>query len=222
MTDTGLRTLGVAHRRPRRRGHRRRTRAIRPRDRARARASPACAPSRCSAAWRACADGSGPAATPALATVLLAGVGRRSSSAAYLAASPRDPDGTTEVAALVTLAAGVLAGVGFMALASAVDRRHRAPPHREVARPRDGRADGRDGREGRRPVRRDGRRADAAAAGGPVRARSAASGRGSCGSSSSSSPGISFAGYIARLFVGAQARVPSWRACSAASSRRPA
>jgi uncharacterized membrane protein (DUF4010 family) len=55
----------------------------------------------------------------ALATVLLAGSAALV-VAAYLAASPRDPDGTTEVAALVTLAAGVLAGVGFMTLASAV------------------------------------------------------------------------------------------------------
>jgi uncharacterized membrane protein (DUF4010 family) len=38
---------------------------------------------------------------------------------AYVAASPRDPDGTTEVAALVTLAAGLLAGLGHMALSSA-------------------------------------------------------------------------------------------------------
>lgn len=52
------------------------------------------------------------------ATVLLAG-----SAAlvvvAYVAASRHDPDGTTEVAALVTLAAGVMAGVGYLAIASA-------------------------------------------------------------------------------------------------------
>jgi uncharacterized membrane protein (DUF4010 family) len=52
------------------------------------------------------------------ATVLLAG-----SAAlilvAYVAASRHDPDGTTEVAALVTLAAGVMAGLGYLAIASA-------------------------------------------------------------------------------------------------------
>jgi uncharacterized membrane protein (DUF4010 family) len=39
---------------------------------------------------------------------------------AYAAASQRDVDGTTEVAALVVIAAGVAAGLGFMALASGV------------------------------------------------------------------------------------------------------
>ena len=38
---------------------------------------------------------------------------------AYVAASRHDPDGTTEVAAFVTLAAGVMAGVGYLAIASA-------------------------------------------------------------------------------------------------------
>jgi uncharacterized membrane protein (DUF4010 family) len=54
-----------------------------------------------------------------LATVLLAGsVGLV--VAGYVAVARRDVDGTTEVAALVTLAAGVLAGLGYMALASGV------------------------------------------------------------------------------------------------------
>lgn len=56
---------------------------------------------------------------PWLATVLLAG-GAALVVVAYLAASARDPDGTTEVAALVTLAAGAVAGLGHLALASAV------------------------------------------------------------------------------------------------------
>jgi uncharacterized membrane protein (DUF4010 family) len=41
-------------------------------------------------------------------------------AAAYVAASRRDIDGTTEVAALVVLAAGVLAGVGSVRLASGI------------------------------------------------------------------------------------------------------
>lgn len=41
-------------------------------------------------------------------------------AAAYVAGSRRDIDGTTEVAALVVLAAGVLAGIGSIRLASAV------------------------------------------------------------------------------------------------------
>ena len=40
--------------------------------------------------------------------------------AAYVAASRRDVDGTTEVAALVVIAAGVLAGIGSLALASGI------------------------------------------------------------------------------------------------------
>ena len=56
---------------------------------------------------------------PSLAVVLLAGAAALV-VAAYLAASARDPDGTTEVAALVTLAAGVLAGLGHLAFSSAV------------------------------------------------------------------------------------------------------
>jgi uncharacterized membrane protein (DUF4010 family) len=56
---------------------------------------------------------------PWLAAVLLAGAAALV-VVAYLAASQRDADGTTEVAALVTLAAGVLAGLGQLALASAV------------------------------------------------------------------------------------------------------
>jgi uncharacterized membrane protein (DUF4010 family) len=56
---------------------------------------------------------------PALATVLLAG-GVGLVVAGYVAVSRRDVEGTTEVAALVTLAAGVLAGLGYMALASGV------------------------------------------------------------------------------------------------------
>jgi uncharacterized membrane protein (DUF4010 family) len=56
---------------------------------------------------------------PALATVLLAG-GVGLVVAGYVAVSRRDVEGTTEVAALVTLAAGALAGLGYMALASGV------------------------------------------------------------------------------------------------------
>lgn len=53
----------------------------------------------------------------ALAAVLLAGaVGIV--IAGYVAVSGRDVEGTTEVAALVTVAAGTLAGVGYLALAS--------------------------------------------------------------------------------------------------------
>lgn len=55
----------------------------------------------------------------ALATVLLAG-GVALVVVGYVAASHRDVDGTTEVAALVTLAAGALAGLGYLALASGV------------------------------------------------------------------------------------------------------
>jgi len=51
------------------------------------------------------------------ATVLLAG-GVGLVVAGYVAVSRRDVEGTTEVAALVTLAAGVLAGLGYLALAS--------------------------------------------------------------------------------------------------------
>jgi uncharacterized membrane protein (DUF4010 family) len=54
----------------------------------------------------------------ALATVLLAGAAALV-VVAYLAASRHDADGTTEVAALVTLAAGILAGVGYLTFASA-------------------------------------------------------------------------------------------------------
>jgi uncharacterized membrane protein (DUF4010 family) len=41
-------------------------------------------------------------------------------AAAYIAGSRQDIDGTTEVVALVVLAAGVLAGIGFVRLASAI------------------------------------------------------------------------------------------------------
>lgn len=55
----------------------------------------------------------------ALAAVLLAGaVGIV--IAGYVAMSERDVEGTTEVAALVTVAAGTLAGLGYLALASGV------------------------------------------------------------------------------------------------------
>lgn len=54
-----------------------------------------------------------------LAAVLLAG-GAGIAIAAYVAASSRDVDATSEVAALVTLAAGAIAGLGFLALASGV------------------------------------------------------------------------------------------------------
>jgi uncharacterized membrane protein (DUF4010 family) len=53
----------------------------------------------------------------AVAIVLLAGA-TALVVAAYVAASQRDVDGTTEVAALVVLSAGVLAGTGYLVLAS--------------------------------------------------------------------------------------------------------
>ena len=53
------------------------------------------------------------------AVVLLAGLGALI-VVAYLAASRRDVDGTTEVAAFVVMAAGVLAGAGYDAVASAI------------------------------------------------------------------------------------------------------
>ncbi len=56
---------------------------------------------------------------PWLAVVLLAGAAALIVTA-YRAVAARDPDGTTEVAALVTLAAGVIAGIGHLALSSAV------------------------------------------------------------------------------------------------------
>ena len=56
---------------------------------------------------------------PWLAVVLLAGAAALV-VVAYLAVAARDPDGTTEVAALVTLAAGVLGGLGHLAFSSAV------------------------------------------------------------------------------------------------------
>ena len=55
----------------------------------------------------------------AVAIVLLAGA-TALVVAAYVAASRRDVDGTTEVAALVVLSAGVLAGTGYLVLASAI------------------------------------------------------------------------------------------------------
>jgi uncharacterized membrane protein (DUF4010 family) len=55
----------------------------------------------------------------ALAAVLTAGAAALV-VAAYLAASRRDVDGTTEVAALVVIAAGVAAGLGHLQLASGV------------------------------------------------------------------------------------------------------
>ncbi len=55
----------------------------------------------------------------AAATVLLAGA-VAITLAAYVAASRQDVDGTTEVAALIVLAAGVLAGMGRIRLASAI------------------------------------------------------------------------------------------------------
>jgi uncharacterized membrane protein (DUF4010 family) len=54
-----------------------------------------------------------------LAAVLLAGAAALV-VVAYQAVAARDPDGTTEVAALVTLAAGVLGGLGHLAFSSAV------------------------------------------------------------------------------------------------------
>ena len=56
---------------------------------------------------------------PWLAVVLLAGAAALV-VVAYRAVAARDPDGTTEVAALVTLAAGVLGGLGHLAFSSAV------------------------------------------------------------------------------------------------------
>jgi len=55
---------------------------------------------------------------PWLAVVLLAGVAALV-VVAYWAVASRQPEGTTEVAAFVTLAAGVLAGLGHLAFASA-------------------------------------------------------------------------------------------------------
>ncbi|HZR84262.1 MAG TPA: DUF4010 domain-containing protein [Candidatus Binatia bacterium] len=55
----------------------------------------------------------------ALATVVLASAGALV-VAAYVAASRRDVEATTEVAGLIVLAAGTLAGLGHLALASAV------------------------------------------------------------------------------------------------------
>ena len=55
----------------------------------------------------------------AAAIVLLAGA-TALVVVAYAAASRRDVDGTTEVAALVVLSAGVLAGTGYLVLASAI------------------------------------------------------------------------------------------------------
>jgi len=55
----------------------------------------------------------------AIAAVLLAG-GVALVVAAYTAISRRDIEGTTEVAALVTLGAGALAGLGFLPLASGI------------------------------------------------------------------------------------------------------
>jgi uncharacterized membrane protein (DUF4010 family) len=54
-----------------------------------------------------------------LAGILLAGA-IAITVAAYIAASRHDIDGTTEVAALIVLAAGVLAGMGFVRVASAI------------------------------------------------------------------------------------------------------
>jgi uncharacterized membrane protein (DUF4010 family) len=56
---------------------------------------------------------------PVVAGALIAG-GAALVIAAYVAASRRDVDGTTEVAALVVLAAGALAGAGRIAAASAI------------------------------------------------------------------------------------------------------
>ena len=99
----------------------------------------------------------------ALSAVILAGAAGLV-VAAYFAAAPRDPDGTTEVAALVTIAAGVVAGVGHLALSSAVIA-VTALLLIEKSRVRHRREARRDGRPGRHPLRRDGGRADAAAAG---------------------------------------------------------
>src|SRR5690606_5941858 len=55
----------------------------------------------------------------ALSATLLAGAVALT-VAAYVAGSRRDIDGTTEVAALVVLAAGVLAGIGSIRLASGI------------------------------------------------------------------------------------------------------
>jgi uncharacterized membrane protein (DUF4010 family) len=56
---------------------------------------------------------------PWLGVVLLAGAAALV-VVAYQAVAAREPDGTTEVAALVTLAAGVLGGLGHLAFSSAV------------------------------------------------------------------------------------------------------
>ena len=62
----------------------------------------------------------------ALATVLLAAISCLV-VIGYAAASRRDPEATTEVAALVVLAAGTAAGVGYWALAGGVTGDHNAP-----------------------------------------------------------------------------------------------
>ena len=74
------------------------------------------------------------------ATVLLAGA-VAITVAAYVAASRQDVDGTTEVAALVVLAAGVLAGTGSLRLASAIITIRGSTPRREIQAARAGAPD---------------------------------------------------------------------------------
>ena len=59
------------------------------------------------------------AGVTALAGILLAGA-IAVTVAAYIAASARDVDGTTEVAALIVLAAGILSGMGLLRVASGI------------------------------------------------------------------------------------------------------
>lgn len=51
---------------------------------------------------------------------MLLGAAAATTAAAYIAASRRDVDGTTEIAALVVMAAGVTAGIGAYRLASGI------------------------------------------------------------------------------------------------------
>ena len=75
-------------------------------------------PSRCSGGYAGLCGWLWAAGLTAVATVLAAG-SVALVVVAYAATSRREIGGTTEMAALVTIAAGVLAGVGHLALASA-------------------------------------------------------------------------------------------------------
>ena len=122
-------------------------------------------------------------------------------AAGYLAASRVDTDGTTEVAALVVLAAGLLCGPGIRELASGITalvtlvlvEKTRLARARGACR-RGGAAVG-------RAVRGDGPGRAAAAS----RRTARSAGRGSAARTVGARPvlsGISFAGYVARRLVG--------------------